>query len=165
MQSARQLTAEGRKRFVYRCSLTKLTYLANIGLLPLASLKFNETWKARISTLFHKLASRVLSQRRDCHNAFGWSIRCENLETQLNNLTELHQHEVAVLKQELSSMEEKVEYHARARARDMQVCFFASQPCSAKINGIVDLSSPHKSPVNCASYRQPYKCLCLSSTR
>lgn len=49
-------------------------------------------------------------------------IRCERLEDQLNDLTELHQNETANLKQELASIEEKMAYQAYERARDIQVC-------------------------------------------
>lgn len=49
------------------------------------------------------------------------SVRCERLEDQLNDLTELHQNETTNLKQELASIEEKVAYQAYERARDMQV--------------------------------------------
>lgn len=49
------------------------------------------------------------------------SRRCERLEDQLNDLTELHQNETTNLKQELASIEEKVAYQAYERARDMQV--------------------------------------------
>lgn len=48
-------------------------------------------------------------------------IRCEHLEDQLNDLTELHQNETANLKQELASIEEKMAYQAYERARDIQV--------------------------------------------
>lgn len=47
------------------------------------------------------------------------------MEDQLNDLTELHQHETSDLKQELASIEEKVAYQAYERARDIQVmCVF-----------------------------------------
>lgn len=49
------------------------------------------------------------------------SDRYERLEDQLNDLTELHQHETSNLKQELASIEEKVAYQAYERARDIQV--------------------------------------------
>ncbi|XDV25265.1 hypothetical protein PO909_029210 [Leuciscus waleckii] len=47
-------------------------------------------------------------------------FRCERLEDQLNDLTELHQNETANLKQELASIEEKMAYQAYERARDIQ---------------------------------------------
>lgn len=47
--------------------------------------------------------------------------RYEHLEDQLNDLTELHQHEMSDLKQELASIEERVAYQAQERARDIQV--------------------------------------------
>lgn len=50
-----------------------------------------------------------------------FSARYERLEDQLNDLTELHQHETSNLKQELASIEEKVAYQAYERARDIQV--------------------------------------------
>ncbi|NXX17007.1 TMCC3 protein, partial [Podargus strigoides] len=46
--------------------------------------------------------------------------RYERLEDQLNDLTDLHQHETANLKQELASIEEKVAYQAYERSRDVQ---------------------------------------------
>lgn len=51
-------------------------------------------------------------------------IRYERLEDQLNDLTDLHQHETANLKQELASIEEKVAYQAYERSRDVQVLIF-----------------------------------------
>lgn len=48
-------------------------------------------------------------------------LRYERLEDQLHDLTELHQHETANLKQELASAEEKVAYQAYERSRDIQV--------------------------------------------
>ena len=50
-------------------------------------------------------------------------FRCERLEEQLNDLTELHQNEILNLKQELASMEEKIAYQSYERARDIQVGF------------------------------------------
>jgi hypothetical protein len=47
--------------------------------------------------------------------------RYERLEDQLHDLTDLHQHETANLKQELASAEEKVAYQAYERSRDIQV--------------------------------------------
>ena len=49
--------------------------------------------------------------------------RYERLEDQLHDLTDLHQHETANLKQELASIEEKVAYQAYERSRDIQVPF------------------------------------------
>ncbi|KAF7707761.1 transmembrane and coiled-coil domain protein 3-like [Silurus meridionalis] len=46
--------------------------------------------------------------------------RVERLEEQLNDLVELHQHEMANLKQELASIEEKLVYQSNERARDLQ---------------------------------------------
>lgn len=48
-------------------------------------------------------------------------VRYERLEDQLNDLTELHQHETSNLKQELASIEEKVAYRAYESSRDIQV--------------------------------------------
>uniref|UniRef100_UPI00398E8C4B transmembrane and coiled-coil domain protein 3 n=1 Tax=Pristiophorus japonicus TaxID=55135 RepID=UPI00398E8C4B len=47
-------------------------------------------------------------------------FRSARLEDQLNDLTELHQHETIDLKQELASIEEKVAYQSYERARDIQ---------------------------------------------
>lgn len=45
-------------------------------------------------------------------------------EDQLNDVNEYHRREITVLKQELTSLEEKMEYHAHERARDVQVNWF-----------------------------------------
>ncbi|KAG9328020.1 hypothetical protein JZ751_016926, partial [Albula glossodonta] len=55
----------------------------------------------------------------------------ERLEDQLNDLTELHQHETTNLKQELASIEEKVAYQAYERARDIQE---ALESCQTRIS-------------------------------
>lgn len=63
---------------------------------------------------------RTLLKRR-AQNRFISLQRCERLEDQLHDLTDLHQHETANLKQELASIEEKVAYQAYERSRDIQV--------------------------------------------
>ncbi|XP_076776145.1 transmembrane and coiled-coil domain protein 3 isoform X2 [Arvicanthis niloticus] len=57
--------------------------------------------------------------------------RYERLEDQLHDLTELHQHETANLKQELASAEEKVAYQAYERSRDIQE---ALESCQTRIS-------------------------------
>ncbi|XP_071776678.1 transmembrane and coiled-coil domain protein 3 isoform X1 [Centroberyx gerrardi] len=57
--------------------------------------------------------------------------RYERLEDQLNDLTELHQHETSNLKQELASIEEKVAYQAYERARDIQE---ALESCQTRVS-------------------------------
>ncbi|CAL8386245.1 unnamed protein product [Boreogadus saida] len=57
--------------------------------------------------------------------------RYERLEDQLNDLTELHQHETINLKQELASIEEKVAYQAYERARDIQE---ALESCQTRVS-------------------------------
>ncbi|XP_028842648.1 transmembrane and coiled-coil domains protein 1 isoform X2 [Denticeps clupeoides] len=56
---------------------------------------------------------------------------CERLEEQLNDLTELHQNEILNLKQELVSMEEKINYQSNDRARDIQE---ALEVCQTRIS-------------------------------
>eukprot|EP00062_Callorhinchus_milii_P022681 gi/632980722/ref/XP_007907193.1/ PREDICTED: transmembrane and coiled-coil domains protein 3 [Callorhinchus milii] len=56
--------------------------------------------------------------------------RSKHLEDQLNDLTELHQHETIDLKQELASIEEKVTYQSYERARDIQE---ALESCQTRI--------------------------------
>ncbi|XP_029032575.1 transmembrane and coiled-coil domains protein 2 isoform X2 [Osmia bicornis bicornis] len=46
-------------------------------------------------------------------------FRCERLEEQINDLTELHQNEVENLKQTITDMEEKVQYQSEDRLRDI----------------------------------------------
>lgn len=82
--------------------------------------------------------------------------RCERLEEQLNDLTELHQNEILNLKQELASMEEKIAYQSYERARDIQasiqlnkhISAFLSQPfiwqfCLQHLGGAGGLSDTH----------------------
>lgn len=57
--------------------------------------------------------------------------RYERLEDQLHDLTDLHQHEMANLKQELASIEEKVAYQAYERSRDIQE---ALETCQTRIS-------------------------------
>ncbi|XP_035012099.1 transmembrane and coiled-coil domain protein 3 isoform X2 [Hippoglossus stenolepis] len=57
--------------------------------------------------------------------------RYEHLEDQLNDLTELHQNEMANLKQELASIEERVAYQAHERARDIQE---ALESCQTRVS-------------------------------
>lgn len=59
--------------------------------------------------------------------------RYERLEDQLNDLTELHQHETSNLKQELASIEEKVAYQAYERARDIQEILESCQTRVSKL--------------------------------
>lgn len=58
-------------------------------------------------------------------------FRYEHLEDQLNDMTELHQHEMANLKQELASIEERLAYQAQERARDIQE---ALESCQTRVS-------------------------------
>uniref|UniRef100_A0A8C6V2Z0 Transmembrane and coiled-coil domain family 3 n=1 Tax=Neogobius melanostomus TaxID=47308 RepID=A0A8C6V2Z0_9GOBI len=58
-------------------------------------------------------------------------FRYEQLEDQLNDMTELHQNEMANLKQELASIEERVAYQAHERARDIQE---ALESCQTRVS-------------------------------
>ncbi|XP_058640985.1 transmembrane and coiled-coil domains protein 1 isoform X4 [Onychostoma macrolepis] len=60
-------------------------------------------------------------------------FRCERLEEQVNDLTELHQNEILILKQELASMEEKIAYQSNERARDLQEALEACQTRVSKM--------------------------------
>lgn len=85
----------------------------------------------------NKLQGSGDSRRKGCHfpravrtllkcraqNRFISLQRYERLEDQLHDLTDLHQHETANLKQQLASIEEKVAYQAYERSRDIQVPF------------------------------------------
>ncbi|XP_069830361.1 transmembrane and coiled-coil domain protein 3 [Dendropsophus ebraccatus] len=57
--------------------------------------------------------------------------RFERLEDQLNDLTDLHQHETTNLKQDLASIEEKVAYQAYERSRDIQE---ALESCQTRVS-------------------------------
>ncbi|KAK1790567.1 hypothetical protein P4O66_014446 [Electrophorus voltai] len=73
--------------------------------------------------------------------------RCERLEDQLNDLTELHQNETANLKQELASIEEKVAYQAYERARDIQE---ALEVCQTRVSKL-ELQQQHQQLVQLES--------------
>jgi len=49
-----------------------------------------------------------------------FSLRCERLEEQMNDLTELHQNEIENIKSGVTDMEEKVQYQSEERVRDIQ---------------------------------------------
>ncbi|XP_043981552.1 transmembrane and coiled-coil domain protein 3-like isoform X1 [Gambusia affinis] len=66
--------------------------------------------------------------------------RYEHLEDQLNDLTELHQNEMANLKQELASIEERVAYQAQERARDIQE---ALESCQTRVSKL-ELQQQHQ---------------------
>ncbi|XP_054913155.1 transmembrane and coiled-coil domain protein 3-like isoform X2 [Poeciliopsis prolifica] len=67
-------------------------------------------------------------------------FRYEHLEDQLNDLTELHQNEMANLKQELASIEERVAYQAQERARDIQE---ALESCQTRVSKL-ELQQQHQ---------------------
>ncbi|KAK7891312.1 hypothetical protein WMY93_023275 [Mugilogobius chulae] len=67
----------------------------------------------------------------------------EQLEDQLNDLTELHQNEMANLKQELTSIEERVAYQAQERARDIQE---ALESCQTRVSKL-ELQQQHQQTV------------------
>ncbi|CAH1775884.1 unnamed protein product [Owenia fusiformis] len=57
-------------------------------------------------------------------------FRYQRQEEQMNDLTELHQHEITNLKQELTSMEEKMDYQLEERTRDIHE---ALENCQTRI--------------------------------
>ncbi|XP_020707290.2 transmembrane and coiled-coil domains protein 2 isoform X2 [Athalia rosae] len=57
-------------------------------------------------------------------------FRCERLEEQVNDLTELHQNEIENLKQTITDMEEKVQYQSEDRLRDIHEIL---ESCQTKI--------------------------------
>uniref|UniRef100_A0A1A8RIK0 Transmembrane and coiled-coil domain family 3 n=1 Tax=Nothobranchius rachovii TaxID=451742 RepID=A0A1A8RIK0_9TELE len=66
--------------------------------------------------------------------------RYGRLEDQLNDLSELHQHEMTNLKQELASIEERVAYQAQERARDIQE---ALELCQTRVSKL-ELHQQHQ---------------------
>jgi len=48
------------------------------------------------------------------------TVRCDRLEEQMNDLTELHQNEMEIIKSGVTDMEEKVQYQSEERIRDIQ---------------------------------------------
>uniref|UniRef100_A0A8C2RRT6 Transmembrane and coiled-coil domain family 1 n=1 Tax=Capra hircus TaxID=9925 RepID=A0A8C2RRT6_CAPHI len=78
----------------------------------------------------YSLIMQALQEERYRKSSFS---RCERLEEQLNDLTELHQNEILNLKQELASMEEKIAYQSYERARDIQEALEACQTRISKM--------------------------------
>ncbi|XP_063244163.1 transmembrane and coiled-coil domains protein 2 isoform X3 [Bacillus rossius redtenbacheri] len=68
-------------------------------------------------------------------------FRCERLEEQVNDLTELHQNEVENLKQTISDMEEKVQYQSEERLRDIHEMLEA---CQTKISKMEHQQQQHQ---------------------
>lgn len=66
-------------------------------------------------------------------------FRCERLEEQINDLTELHQNEVENLKQALNDMEEKVQYQSEERIRDLHDML---ESCQTKVQWVFKCQSP-----------------------
>ncbi|XP_056628904.1 transmembrane and coiled-coil domains protein 1 [Triplophysa dalaica] len=60
-------------------------------------------------------------------------FRCERLEEQLNDLSELHQNEILNLKQVLGSVEEKIAYQSNERIHDIQEALEACQTRISKM--------------------------------
>ena len=69
-------------------------------------------------------------------------FRVERLVEQVNDLTELHQHEMANVKQDMAAMEEKMEYRLGERTSDLsdlvdncqaRVCTSCVECCSADV--------------------------------
>uniref|UniRef100_A0A3Q3DLM6 Transmembrane and coiled-coil domain family 3 n=1 Tax=Hippocampus comes TaxID=109280 RepID=A0A3Q3DLM6_HIPCM len=83
----------------------------------------------------HRGAQRVAGGALQVSAALTSQFRYlyERLEDQLNDLTELHQHETGNLKQELASIEEKVAYQAYERARDIQEVLESCQTRVSKL--------------------------------
>jgi len=75
----------------------------------------------KLQDTIETMRSQMLDDCRQLKQAIEEErYRSERLEEQINDQTELHQHEVTNIKQELSSMEEKMEYQLEERTRDMQ---------------------------------------------
>ncbi|XP_076456974.1 transmembrane and coiled-coil domain protein 3-like isoform X2 [Babylonia areolata] len=66
---------------------------------------------------FKSLTQRELSVLRSLVEEEKFKV--ERLEEQINDLTELHQNEMSILKQDMASMEEKIEYRLDERTTDL----------------------------------------------
>lgn len=69
-----------------------------------------------LSPLQQTLASEVKMFRDGLQEE---KFRCERLEEQVNDLTELHQNEMGNLVMNMADMEEKVQYQSEERIRDL----------------------------------------------
>ncbi|KAK9506202.1 hypothetical protein O3M35_008178 [Rhynocoris fuscipes] len=68
-------------------------------------------------------------------------FRCERLEEQVNDLTELHQNEVENLKTAISDMEEKVQYQSEERLSDITDML---ESCQTKISKMEHQQAQHQ---------------------
>ncbi|KAM8866858.1 transmembrane and coiled-coil domains protein 1b isoform 1-T1 [Synchiropus picturatus] len=90
--------------------------------------------QSRLEDSFESLKTHYQTDHTLIHEALQEErYRCERLEEQLNDLTELHQNEILNLKQELASMEEKIAYQSYERARDNQEALEACQTRISKM--------------------------------
>lgn len=87
-------------------------------------------------------------------------FRCERLEEQLNDLTELHQNEILNLKQELASMEEKIAYQSYERARDIQVCVSLLSTSTKSFSNVIKITPFRMSQL----FRTPFLTISSSLT-
>ncbi|KAK8734612.1 hypothetical protein OTU49_005900 [Cherax quadricarinatus] len=72
--------------------------------------------REEIDTIKQALAAEVNSMREGLAEE---RFRCDRLEEQINDLTELHQNEMGNLVTNMSDMEEKVQYQSEERIRDL----------------------------------------------
>ncbi|XP_045604449.1 transmembrane and coiled-coil domains protein 1 isoform X2 [Procambarus clarkii] len=72
--------------------------------------------REEIDTIKQTLAAEVNSMRDGLAEE---RFRCDRLEEQINDLTELHQNEMGNLVTNMSDMEEKVQYQSEERIRDL----------------------------------------------
>ncbi|XP_042214801.1 transmembrane and coiled-coil domains protein 1-like isoform X1 [Homarus americanus] len=72
--------------------------------------------REEIDTIKQALGAEVNSMRDGLAEE---RFRCDRLEEQINDLTELHQNEMAILVTNMADMEEKVQYQSEERIRDL----------------------------------------------
>ncbi|KAG8137971.1 hypothetical protein E2320_003906, partial [Naja naja] len=87
----------------------------------------------KLSLFLEELREIKEAQSQLSEDIQNLKVQYEHLEDQLNDLTDLHQHETANLKQELASIEEKVAYQAYERSRDVQEALESCQTRVAKL--------------------------------
>ncbi|OBS65511.1 hypothetical protein A6R68_05953 [Neotoma lepida] len=87
--------------------------------------------QGKLAMILEELREIKDTQAQLAEDIEALKVQYERLEDQLHDLTELHQHETANLKQELASAEEKVAYQAYERSRDIQE---ALESCQTRIS-------------------------------
>ncbi|XP_038051691.1 transmembrane and coiled-coil domains protein 2-like isoform X2 [Patiria miniata] len=108
---------------------------------------------AASEALLHVKIEELKEQNREQYQFFNQALaderyRAERLEEQLADLTDLHNHALTNMQQELSSMEERLEYRSAERERDV---LDNVDQCQTRISKI-ELAQQHQQVITLEGY-------------